>query len=551
MRVRGTLQIVTLCCGFMPSILSAEAPAITAFSPAGGQRGQTVEVTAQGKLGTPPLSFWSNRPELIATFPEKPEKTFSLTIPASAAPGMALLRITNAEGASSLRPFVIGVIPEIHETEQNEQLSAAQKIESLPVTLNGALNKSGDVDTYALSLKKGQTLVAEMTANRLLGSPMDAVMQVVSAEGFVIIQNDDDRGNDPLIAYEIPESGTYYLRTFGFPSTPNSTIRFSGGADWLYRLTITTGPFVDHLQPLAVTAGVETTAQAVGWNLPSATIMIPAQAEVGLTPYLVDQSANDVPLEVVVHPVMIEPKPETLINQIPIMISGQILAAGEIDAFRIDGKKGVAMVLRADARSIGSQLDPVLRLTDLDGKQLTEVDDLAREKYDSEVTYTPKVDGPLIVAIRDRFEHGSERHYYRLSIKPPEAVGYSMGVAQDHYELKVDDKPLEIPVIVNRDKGFDEPIDVTIEGLPQGVTSATVVSEPKGDSSKKVTLKLERGKVESFSGPIRIVATSRGDAPITTSATPAFSQAAGILDLIWLTVIKKPADKTAEQSPEE
>ena len=464
---------------------------------------------------------------------------------------MALLRITNAKGASSLRPFVIGVIPEIPETEQNEQLSTAQKIESLPVTLNGALNKSGDVDTYALSLQKGQTLVAEMTANRLLGSPMDAVMQVVSADGFVITQNDDDRGNDPLIAYEVPESGTYYLRTFGFPATPNSTIRFSGGADWIYRITITTGPFVDHLQPLAVTAGVDTTAQAVGWNLPGTPIKIPALTEIGSTPYLVDQSANDVPLEVVAHPVMIEPKSETLIDHIPVMISGQILATGEIDAFRIEGKKGVAMVLHADARSIGSQLDSVLRLTDLDGKQLTEVDDLARDKYDSEVTYTPKVDGPLIVAIRDRFEHGSERHYYRLSIKPPEAASYSLGVAQDHYELKADDKPLEIPVIVNRDKGFNDAIDVTIEGLPEGVTSAVVVSEPKGDSAKKVTLKLERGEVESFSGPIRIVSTSKGDAPVTTSATPAVNQAAGKSDLIWLTVIKKPADKTVEKPPAE
>ena len=66
MRVRGTLQIVTICFGLLPGILSAEAPAITALSPAGGQRGETVEVTVQGKLGTPPLSFWSNRPELTA-----------------------------------------------------------------------------------------------------------------------------------------------------------------------------------------------------------------------------------------------------------------------------------------------------------------------------------------------------------------------------------------------------------------------------------------------------------------------------------------------------
>jgi len=550
MRKYWVVPFVGIWFGVLSSFAPAEMPSITAISPAGGQRGQTVEVTIQGKLGTPPLSFWSNRPELTATFPDKPDKTFSLTIPASAEPGVAFLRVTNAEGASSLRPFIIGLFPEENETEPNESISQAQSITSLPVIQNGVLNKSGDVDTYSLSLQKGQTLVAEMTANRILGSPMDAVMQIVSAEGFVVAQNDDDRGNDPLIAFEVPESGTYFLRTFGFPSTPNSTIRFSGGADWIYRLSITTGPFVDHIQPLAVTQDVKTTAQAIGWNLPDTPLVITAQSEVGVVQYLMNESANPVPLEVVTNPVLIEPNSETLISQIPVTISGQILSAGEIDSFRIEGKKGSSLVLRADARSLGSQLDPVLRLTDMDGKQLAEVDDKAGEKYDSEVTYTPKVDGPLAVEICDRFEHGSERHFYRLSIKPPETAGYTLGLAQDHYELKADGKPLEIPIIINRDKGFNDAIEVTIEGLPEGATAAAVISEPKGDSAKKVTLKIERGETASFSGPIRIGGVSKGESPITTFATPAFSNGSGTIDQIWLTLLPKPAKETEETKKE-
>lgn len=520
------------------SIARAEVPSITATTPAGGQRGQTVEITVQGKLGTPPLSFWSDRPELTASFPEKTEQTFSLTIPESASPGVALFRITNAEGASTLRPFLIGTLPELSETEENERLSAAQQIETLPVTVNAKLGKNGDVDTYRLSLKQGQTLIAEMSAHRNLGSPMDAVLQIVSEDGFVLSQNDDDRGHDPLLVFEVPQTGNYYLRTFGFPATPNSSIRFSGGADWIYRLTLTTGPYVDHIQPLAVTSNSVTSAQVIGWNLLTTVIDIPAQTEEVELPFQVDQAANVIPVSVVAHPVLTESNFPDSIDKFPVTISGQIIESGEVDSFRIDGKKGSPLLIEADARSLGSQLDPVLRLTDGNGQQLTEVDDLAREKYDSETTYTPKTDGPIVVEIRDRFEHGSPRHFYRLTISTP-SPGYTIGVAQDHFEYPTGDQPLEIPVVVTRDKGFNAPVKVSIEGLPEGITAETVTSEPEGDSSKKVTLKLVRGEIESFSGPIRIVASSEGEAPITTAATPAFTPGSGKIDQLWFTVPRK------------
>ena len=544
---------ITFVILLVPSMARAEAPAITAISPAGGQRGQTVEITVQGKLGTPPLSFWSDRPELTASFPEKPEKTFSLTIPESANPGMVMFRITNADGASSLRPFLIGTIPELSETEENERLTDAQKIETLPATINAALGKNGDVDTYQLSLQQGQTLVAEMSAHRNLGSPMDAVLQLVSEQGFVLSQNDDDQGNDPLLIFEVPETGTYYLRTFGFPATPNSSIRFSGGADWIYRLTITTGPYIDHIQPLAVTQNSETMAQVVGWNLQTTTLKLTAQTVEGEIPFLVNQAANVVPLNVVPHTVLTETQSNDGIKTIPVTLSGQIMKSGEIDSFQIEGKKGSPLFIKAEARILGSQLDPVLRLTDKDGKQLTEVDDLAREKYDSQLTYSPKADGPIVIQIRDRFEHGSPRHYYRLTISKPE-VGFQLGVAQDHFEFAADEKPLEIPIVITRDNGFNDSIKITVEGLPNGLTAEAVTSEPKGDSSKKVTVKLVRGEIESFSGPIRIVGVSGEESPQTVSATPAFTQASGKIDQLWLTVPLIAADsknESAEQKDSE
>ena len=59
-------------------------------------------------------------------------------------------------------------------------------------------------------------------------------------------QMEDTLWFDPRIVFTAPEDGTYYVRTFAFPADPNSTIQFAGAASYIYRLTLTTGPFVDH-----------------------------------------------------------------------------------------------------------------------------------------------------------------------------------------------------------------------------------------------------------------------------------------------------------------
>lgn len=523
----------------------AEAPVITALVPNGGQRGQRVEVTVQGKLGTPPLSFWSDRPELQAEFPEKPDKTFTLIIPDSTPPGVALIRVVNAEGASVLRPFEIGTLPEVNEQEPNDDLDKSQQLDSSKLLVNGVLEKSGDVDSFAVSLEQGQTLVAAVSSHRVFGTPLDAVLQIVSPEGFVLEQNDDDRGNDPLIVFPVPQSGTYYVRVFGFPVAPNSTVRFSGGADWIYRLTLTTGPYVDHLQPLSLPAGAETSARVFGWNLADNLNQISLHQKTGVSEVLVSDSANVVEVEGVPYPSLSEPSPDAPpITAFPVSLSGQIASAGEIDSIRLAGKKGEAISCRVDARSLGSQLDPVLRLVDAEGTQLAEADDASRGDFDPTLDYTPKADGELVLQIRDRFEHGGMRYYYRVTISPPRKE-FTLSVAADSFKLD-GDKPLEIPVTIGRDRGFDEPIEIKLEGLPEGTVSATAVSEAKGDSSKKVTLKIERGPVESFAGPVTILGTLTGDSKLPGTAKIAVAGTARLSNQLWLTIPAKPTEPEKE-----
>src|SRR4029079_2714160 len=117
-----------------------------------------------------------------------------------AVPGLHWLRAHNAEGASGLRPLFIGTLPEVMEKEPNDEPKTAQLLNQSSV-VNGKLSRSGDVDCFAVALKKGQTLVASLEANRTLRAPMDAILQLVSADGFVLDENNDFHGLDPQLAF--------------------------------------------------------------------------------------------------------------------------------------------------------------------------------------------------------------------------------------------------------------------------------------------------------------------------------------------------------------
>jgi hypothetical protein len=145
--------------------------------------------------------------------------------------------------------------------------------------VNGRLGRGGDVDHFVVSLKQGQTLVASLGAHELLGSPMDAVLFVVSPAGGQLAYNHDQRGLDPELVFTAPAAGDYLVRVLAFPSAPNSTIGLAGGDPYVYRLTLTTGGFVDYAWPLAVTRARESLVQLVGWNVPESLAAVTLKAE--------------------------------------------------------------------------------------------------------------------------------------------------------------------------------------------------------------------------------------------------------------------------------
>lgn len=479
-----------------------------------------------GKPGTQPAAVWASTTALVDFKLSEKGDELTLTATPETPVGLHWLRFHNQDGASSLLPVFVGSLTEISETEPNNTLDEAGQIESLPAVVNGILHKGGEVDTYAVSLLQGQTLVAAIDANATLGSPMDPIVQILDPNGFVLEQNDDDNGFDPLVTFTAQQADVYYVRTFCFPSAPNSTINFAGGADYIYRLTLTVGPYG------ATDANLG--KMNSGWNLtpPPESGEFPRRYSIADTSQFTHTT----------------PKPESSkVETLPFAATGMLAEAGETDSYSLTAKKDDPFRFQVLARDIASQLDPVLIIRSKDGKIQKESDDLSRDERDVDLIWKAPADGEYFLEVSDRYQHGGMRYFYLLQVVAEEPR-VELSVAADQFTTKRD-KPLEVPVTVNRLSGFAQEVSIAVKNLPPGAIAEPVVSESKGDSAKKVTLKIDVKDADPFQGPIEIVG-SYGDSPNSVTTTAALKVTKRKTTQIWLTIPTKP-DAPVEETQEQ
>ena len=182
-------------------------------------------------------------------------------------------------------------------------------------------------------------------------------------------------------------------------------------------------------------------------------------------------------------------------------------------------------------------LDSVLRVVDLeDGKELARNDDQKKGEYDARVDFTAKQDGQVEIQISDLVDGFGMRHAYTIvaSIVKPSVEA---SVADDHFALKAGES-LEVPVTVTRADGYAAKLQFSVAELPQGVTCEAVVSEPKGDTSKAVKLKLIAKDDVVHQGAIKIKAVELGDDGAAGEAFYVSYELAKTarIDEFWLTV---------------
>jgi hypothetical protein len=498
---------------FGVSTLNA-APALTSLFPAGGQRGTTVEVTATGTFDSWPVKAWASSP-LIEVTAGKEKGKLKIAIKPETPPGLYRLRLYDDTGASQLRPFLVGLHPDVIEVEPNDEPAKAQAIKG-PASIHGKLAKNGDVDCYSIRAKKGETLVASLDAHTPLRSPIDAVLQIVSPENAVVAENHDYRGLDPQAVYAVLADGTYIVRVFAFPSTPDSTIRHFGSDLSVYRLTITTGPFVDYATPFAVCeCDEETEFTLYGWNLKEKTSR--------QVPFPTRREPHDCFDFTIVKPSKpLEP---------PFTLTGRLNERESV--YEFDGRKGQALVLKLESASMGFPLNPVVLIQGPDGKQLSR-SEAAKLNSDLDVSITLPAEGVYRMVIRDLGQSFGPRYAYRIRMIPA-GPQLDATVTTDRFTL-TPDKPLDIPIPLARLR-FTDAVDFSIAGLPEDVTAERSIPAGK-DDPKAMTIRLTT-KTAAFSGPIRIAVFGKKDAKPTCFATAALAEFETTTDDLWLTVLPK------------
>jgi hypothetical protein len=183
-------------------------PYVESLFPFGGARGKPVEVAINGR---------------------NLDGTTKMTLDiAPKAPRSQEIRVKTPRGYSNLIPFNVSDLNEIMEAEPNNASTNAQSV-TVPLVINGRIGTAGDLDCFRFKSASDQKLVMEVAAGRF-GSKLDALLVLSDTNGAVIAQNDDAAAADARLEFDAKKDTEYLL------ALRDLTDR--GGERFGYRLSI-------------------------------------------------------------------------------------------------------------------------------------------------------------------------------------------------------------------------------------------------------------------------------------------------------------------------
>jgi hypothetical protein len=486
--------------------------------PAAIQIGTTQSVTLVGKFDP-----WPTRLDLdipgVSWEPTTNNGVIRVRVAPEAPVGPRVIRAFSPEGVSEPRFIIFSQQPQLAEVEPNDAVPSAQALTRLPAEVTGRLEKNGDVDSYAVDLRAGQTLVARLEAYTLQ-SPLDPVLRLLDSRGVQVAWNHDEvRSLDPLLAWRAEASETYVLQVFAFAYPADSDLRFSGSPKGVYRLHVTTDPVARHAWPLGVSRTTDTRASWGDWgasSVSSEAIEVPASAVApGAVSHSLRIPGRAVPLELPVGEgrewVEIEPNDLAATAQalgIPSAVSGDLNRSGDEDRYQISCQKGELLRLEVQAASLGFPLDAWLRIEDASGKELVRNDDAGGA--DPVLDWTSPETAEYRVVVGNLLQRGGQDQRYRLSLQRPKPV-WSASMAESAWSLEPG-KTNESKVTLTRRYGADMKLTVSVRGLPVGVRVDPVEVSEKADAA---TLRwITATNAAPFSGPVSIDVSSSSPAAV-------------------------------------
>jgi hypothetical protein len=493
--------------GVPPTSVKADVPGAAYIFPAGGQRGTQVKVrigalnlhqTGQFLFKGPGVSaeplatkietVWFAGPLIRQPASQRKEDypkdyTNTIAIDPEAPLGTRVWHLANSQGVTEGKMFLVGDLPEIVEDEiDGDPIPVSAP---LPITINGRIFPREDVDVWTCPLKAGEVLTCEVCAARL-GSPLDSHLEVLGSDGRRLAENGDCLGLDSRVRFTAPSDGTYEIHI--------SDANFGGLQDYVYRLTLTTGPWLDAVYPLGGQRGTTVKLEYQGVHMPKESMAVDLplgdRDVIWHHARLNGQLTNGVPFDLDNLPEVLETEQNdkaAAFAAMPGVVNGRIGRPGEADAWRFKAKKGERWIFEVKASKLGSPLDGVLSLQDAHGKQIAEADDQSKGEIDPLLKATIPADGVYVLAIKERFaSRGGAAFAYRIRCTMDTEPDFRISLPADAFTLTRGTE-LKIKVEAQRSGGFAEPIELMFEGLPDGVM-ATGTSIRKNATNAQVTL---------------------------------------------------------------
>ncbi|HVY70507.1 MAG TPA: hypothetical protein VHH73_11295 [Verrucomicrobiae bacterium] len=548
----------TIWAGVWLIIISAfaAAPTLEHFYPVAIQIGVTNAVAAIGKFDPWPVKVWSDAPGIFFTARTN-KGEFDVSMAANAKAGPHLVRVYNEQGASEPRFLILTGEPQQAEAEPNDDYRQPQKLEHFPVSLNGRLDRGGDVDSYAIPLERGETLVASIEAY-VLGSPMDAALQLVDTRGVQVAFNHDDGITlDPLLTWRAQAAGIYVLQVFAFSYPADSTVAFAGGKNFVYRLHAWRGPYARHMIPLGVQREAHASFSVVAWNTNG---LAPLEFDATSLPvgakHLVWRPPgyqNTVELPMGDGPELREQEPDDAVAEarlrleIPGAVTGVIDRSGDEDRYWFIARRGTRYVFQIDSTGLGFPTYPWVQIEDKKGKALARQEE--GQRSDPTLEWLAPRDGDFLVAVGNIVHRGGPDYLYRLSVR--RAVPNFTAISLASALLVEPGKTNEVKITVRRREGERSAVLLSARNLPDGVTMDPVLAP---ENEETTTLRLVAAdEARPFSGPVQLVAAVPDEGvegPVihemtTTSIQNGVPNGYSKLviestDQIWLTIPPKP-----------
>lgn len=355
-------------------------------------------------------------------------------------PGESLVKLTTADVGEQLwrvpqdgrnsNPLNLAVseLGDAVEQEPNDTRETAQRI-TAPTVLEARLEKPGDTDHYVFTAKKDERWVFESLSQRF-GSPLDAVLQLLNAQGGQVAANDDTVAAseslfraDARMEYTIPADGDYIVKIRDFVKR--------GGDEFVYQLRVT-HPRPDFTVQLKSTDPPlpnprVTTVQTIAPRVPAG-----GQALFQVEASRVDGFGGDIQL-------VAEGLPEGF------LFTGATIVGGQTT--------GIVTLSAPENAAVGTVVPlRIIGRTTVDGKEISRV--AAATESHSYITDTRQA-----VIVKDPVISVSPVPSFRLKVDPAAAT------------VKVEGK-VELKVAVQRGTDVTGPVVITVQGLPPNVSAA-------------------------------------------------------------------------------